>query len=353
MQLGDGTNLRDRRRDLAAAATDRLLSLHPDFRTLIRPDEKQECVDDLALHVLFLADAAALDSPEIFEEYVAWTKTLLDARGVPASRLHAHLAALADILPRRVASPLSDTAAACLRGVLEHFDDLPAGPDSFLDERRPLGPLARRFTHALLALRRDEGSRLISEALDAGTSVEDIYLDVFQPTLHEVGRLWQLNGISVAHEHYCTAAIQLLMGELHPRLIGPPRPPRRAVATCVTGELHELGLRMVTDFLDHAGWETHFVGASLPAKSVVDLLIETGSPVLCISVTFATHLMRAAELIGEARAEPACADVGIVVGGRAFSRSPFLWRRMGANAWARDAREAVAACEALIAQIQE
>lgn len=343
-------NLRDRRQELAVAAVDRMLSLHPDFRTLIRPDEKQACVDDLALHVLYLAEAAALDSPELFEEYVAWTKALLGSRGVPASRLQVHLEALVQILPERVAAPLSGTAAAYLRGVIEQFEHLPEAPKCFIDEHRPNGPLAQRFLHALLALRRDEAMHLIVEALDAGTSVQDIYLEVFQPALHEVGRLWQLNRISVAHEHYCTAAIQLLMGELYPRLIAPPRPPRRMVAACVTGEMHEVGLRMVADLLDHEGWETHFVGASLPAKSVVDLLIETRAPVLCISVTVATHLMRAAELIGEVRANPNCAEIGIVVGGGAFARAPFLWRRMGANAYAADAREAVAACETLIAK---
>jgi methanogenic corrinoid protein MtbC1 len=342
--------LRDRSRELATATVDRMLSLHADLRTLIHPDERQECVDDLALHVLFLADAAALDSPEIFEEYVAWTKSLLGSRGVPASRLRTHLAALADVLPERVAPPLNEMAAAYLRGTLDHFEQLPAAPDSCIDEHRPLGALAQRFTQALLGLRREEATHVVTEAVDAGAPVQDIYLGVFQPALHEVGRLWQLNRISIAHEHYCTAAIQLLMGELYPRLVAPPRPPRRMVAACVTGELHELGLRMVADLLDHEGWETHFVGASLPAKSVVDLLIETRSPVLCISVTMASHLMRAAELIGEARAHPDCAEVAILVGGGAFARSPFLWHRMGADAYARDAREAVASCEALIAQ---
>lgn len=349
MHIQDGMNLRERRQELAVAAVDRMLSLHPDFRTLIRPGEQQECIDDLALHVLYLAEAAALDSPELFEEYVAWAKALLGSRDIPASRLHAHLEALAQVLPERLAAPLSDAAAACLRGVLERFEHLPEAPPSFIEERRPLGSLAREFLHALLALRRDEATRLIVTALDAGTPVQDIYLEVFQPALHEVGRLWQLNRISVAHEHYCTAAIQLLMGELYPRLIAPPRPPRRMVATCVTGELHEVGLRMVADLLDHEGWETHFIGASLPAKSVVELLIETRAPVLCISVSVATHLMRAAELIGEVRANPHCSEIGIVVGGGAFARSPFLWRRMGADAYARDAREAIAACEALLA----
>ena len=45
----------------------------------------------------------------------------------------------------------------------------------------------------------------------------------FEPVQHEIGRLWQINHISVAHEHYCTSVTQMIMSELYPYATGLPR----------------------------------------------------------------------------------------------------------------------------------
>ena len=42
---------------------------------------------------------------------------------------------------------------------------------------------------------------------------------------------------------------------------------RCVVVTCVGGELHELGARMVGDFFDMAGWDTYFCGADTPHEA--------------------------------------------------------------------------------------
>ena len=41
------------------------------------------------------------------------------------------------------------------------------------------------------------------------------------------------------------------------------------VATCIGGELHEIGIRMVADFFEMEGWDTYYLGANTPADAVV------------------------------------------------------------------------------------
>ncbi len=100
-----------------------------------------------------------------------------------------------------------------------------------------------------------------------------LYLQVFQPALHRVGRLWQLNRVGVAEEHYCTAATQLIMSQLYPYLFTGERHRRIMVATCASGELHEIGARMVSDFFELEGWDTIYLGASAPAGEVVETAV--------------------------------------------------------------------------------
>src|SRR5690606_1855997 len=116
------------------------------------------------------------------------------------------------------------------------------------------------------------------------------YQHIFQPSQYEVGRLWQCNKITVAHEHYCTAATQLIMSGLYSYIFSADRIGKTLVACSISGELHELGIRMVTDFFEMDGWDTYYLGASMPDRQLIEALIEHNADVLAISVTLPTHV---------------------------------------------------------------
>ena len=177
--------------------------------------------------------------------------------------------------------------------------------------------------------------------MEEDTSVKDVYLHVFQPAQREVGRLWQTNQISVAQEHYCTAATQLIMSLLYPRIFASGRIGHTLVATCVVGELHELGVRMVADFFEMEGWDTYYVGANTPTNSILRTLADRKADVLAISATMTFHVRAVAQLIAEVRASEACSSVHILVGGYPFNVSLDLWQQVGASGYASDAQQAV------------
>ena len=76
------------------------------------------------------------------------------------------------------------------------------------------------FLEAVLAGSRRTAFGVVDRALEAGLELRGLYLDVFQPALRDVGRLWQENRITVADEHLATAITQAAMGRLYERLIG-------------------------------------------------------------------------------------------------------------------------------------
>ncbi|WP_051140488.1 cobalamin B12-binding domain-containing protein [Azospirillum brasilense] len=175
----------------------------------------------------------------------------------------------------------------------------------------------------------------------------DLYLHVFQPALREIGRLWQTRAITVAHEHFATAATQAIMGQLYPAIFAAERRGLSMVATCVGGEQHEIGIRMVADFFEMAGWDSHYLGANTPADSVVRSVRERGARVLAVSATITAHVGRVAALIAAVRAEPG-EPPHVLVGGYPFNLVPDLWKTVGADAFAPGAEEAVAIAERLI-----
>jgi len=337
-----------RRADLAEAVTARHYERNPDLVTRWGEAGREKCVQDAAYHLSYLSEALAAGSPALFVDYVAWAKVVLSGRGIPEADLAANLEVLREVLHRELPPRLGEAAGAYVATGLEHLPFLPSSLPSVFAAGLPLADLAQRFVAALLDGDRRAASAMILAAVDGGTPLKEIYLHVFQRSQREIGRLWQMNRLSVAQEHFCTAATQLIMSQLYPLLFSAERKGRTLVATCVSGDLHEIGVRMVADFLEMEGWDTFYLGADVPAASVVRTLIDRRADVLAVSATMTFHLRAVEALIAAVRAAPQARHVKILVGGYPFNADPDLWRTIGADACAADAEESLAAAERLV-----
>lgn len=308
----------------------------------VRVGEPDCYLEDATLHLRSLSDAILGASERLFVDYVDWARTVYAARNLSDSYLEEQLAslrtALCDELPEAI--PSADTFLSAAFARLSK-------PPIELKCRVLADSLAARYLERLLAYDRDGAVGLVTAALDQGTSLRDVYLEVIQTVQHEIGRLWQLNCISVAQEHYCTAVSQLVLAQLYPRMMHGPGGPRM-VSTCASEELHELGARMVADFFEMDGWDTTYLGANAPADSVLQLLRERRAALLAISVTMSSHLHDALFLIQRVREAQDLSHVKIMVGGRPFFTGGDLWKRLGADGCANDAQEAVRRARALL-----
>lgn len=210
---------------------------------------------------------------------------------------------------------------------------------AFADDTLQL--LTQDYLRLLLAGNRAEASQLVLNAREQGCALKDIYLGILQPALREVGELWHVGQISVAQEHFCSAATQMVMSQLYPWVFRSDKINRSLVAACVPQELHEIGIRMVADLFEVEGWHTYFTGANTPSSSLVATIEERQADVVAISATIPQHIPSVMRLIEAIRATDYGQRVKIMVGGYPFNLSADLWQRVGADAFAADAYEAV------------
>ncbi len=178
------------------------------------------------------------------------------------------------------------------------------------------------------------------ELLDHGVLARTLYLDVLGPSLQEVGSRWQRGLISVAQEHLATAIVSSVMAMVAPRLVELPAIGRRAVLACTDGELHDVGLRMVGDFLEADGWEVLFLGALTPPDALQHLVAESEPDVVGLSTALTTHLAGAAASIAAIRQLEA--PPFVMVGGQAYRDDPSVALGIGADALLADAGAASA-----------
>jgi MerR family transcriptional regulator, light-induced transcriptional regulator len=207
-------------------------------------------------------------------------------------------------------------------------------------------PTRDAFLHAIRRGDRRAAFRSLDEALDAGLDLNTLYVDVVQPAMREIGRLWQENEITIAEEHLATAITESAMSRAFERVFvwRDQRTPR-LIAACADDERHQMGLRMLCDLLELEGWETIYLGASVPIESLTELVASREPDAVAISATIAPHIPRVRAAITAIRATRVARQPVIAVGGRAFLGDPSLAGRVGADLTASDAAQAVRALD--------
>ena len=176
------------------------------------------------------------------------------------------------------------------------------------------------YVAAVLAGDGVRARHLIDDAVVRGLPVAEAYLGVLQPAMAQVGALWEAGEVGVGLEHYATTVTQGIVGTLGPRMRVAPTSGRLAVLACTPGERHALGVQMVGDFVEGAGWEVLNLGASLPVSELVALVQAEQPDVVGLSTSTPDRLAGAeAALSALAELDPA---PYVVVGGGAWDGVP-------------------------------
>lgn len=223
-----------------------------------------------------------------------------------------------------------------------------AEPPSAASDNRPyLTHLARLYLETLRAGERERAVKVVMDECMNGRSIEEIYLQILQPALEEIGYQWEIAAADVYEEHFISAVTSDLMARVMQYAPTPPRRKGTFLSVASGGELHEFGLKMVNDLMELAGWQTFYLGVNVPSRAIIKAVEDHQASLLGISVTMQYNINGAATIIRGLRASRSCRNLRIIVGGRAFRKDPDLFRAIGADAQALSASEAVAVAKRL------
>ncbi|MBZ0178433.1 MAG: cobalamin-dependent protein [Melioribacteraceae bacterium] len=320
----------------------------PDIEIKYGKNGVERTKEDLNYHLEHLTAAVCLNDKNLFLDYAAWLKMFFTSINLPVDYQKVPFSHIKETAEELFSDRFEQQLVSIVNYVLERYDALPAEQNSFISENNKLNIIAQQYMNSLLRKERTSAERIILNQMQTGANIKEIYLYVFQPVQWEIGRLWQMNKISVAMEHYFTAATQFIMSRLYEYIFTTKKNGRNLIAASVSGELHELGIRMVADFFEIEGWNTFYLGANTPVKSISQMIKETGSEVLAISATIAFNIPKVKSLISELRNEFDKTSLKIIVGGKAFNSNPELWQNIGADGYAVDAAEAITLANRLL-----
>lgn len=334
-----GTVLRENRDFISSDALKMQYAQMPELEPFRTPEFDDISLQDTRYTVLYLADSITVNSPKLFKSYIRWFIDILNGLHLPLSYLEISLTSIASVAKTYMDAKYRETIDEYIQqglSVMHENDSI------FIDSKSSL--LAchmENYLNFLLEGNRHAASMLIDDLIEQQFSVEQIYVDIFQESQYKLGKLWQSNQISVAEEHYCTASTQLIMGQLYPLIFATPKNNRVFVGACIGGELHELGIRMVSDFFELEGWNSYYLGANTSLRGIIDSIVAKKPDVIGLSTTMGYHISDLIKTIDAIRKHPSCQTVKILVGGYPFLTDPDLWKEVGADGTASNAKKAI------------
>ncbi|MFP4372214.1 MAG: cobalamin-dependent protein [Halanaerobium sp.] len=336
------------RESLIEKIMDQQMKLMPELKEKYNSVMNEKSRSDISHNLNYLAQAVFIDEKSIFSNYYNWLYTVLKERGIELELLKKNLLAIENVFKSefnqkdfKVIKSFLDEAELSLENPENHYQ-------SFIKDDNFLQQEAEEYLSYLIEMEKDKAVNYILNLVDNGTAVEDVYLKIFQTVQYEIGRLWQLDQISIAQEHYATSVTQLAMSQLYPKIFNSFKKGKKALTTCIGDELHELGIRMVADLLELNGWDTIHLGSNTPALEILKIIEEKNIDLLAISVTVPNQLEESKSLISAIREKDKLSQLKIMVGGRLFMQHKDLWQKIGADGFADDAKEAVKVADSIL-----
>lgn len=286
----------------------------------------------------YLYESIVANDPQILLNYSLWADELFKGLKLPENTMLETLECLKTTISREFpeihykASQMIDES---LKALMTNQKQLLIN-----NTLTPLSEHANIYVDMLLNGNRHLALQFIEQLSNQGVSVKDIYLEIFQPAQYQIGQLWLKNEISVAKEHYCTAATQRAMSLLYPKIFTTERKGLTFVAACVGNELHEIGVRMIADFFEMDGWDTYYLGANTPTDSIIKAVNERNADLVGLSITLPIHRSLLRSVIEQIKPQLP-PKTKIIIGGYALNQSSVNVEWFGAHAYAPNALKAV------------
>jgi len=170
--------------------------------------------------------------------------------------------------------------------------------------------------------------RTAVEAVTSGAvSIPTLYRDVLSRILADTGEAWHRGETSIWEEHLASATVRTIVEIVYPGVLKAKAeiaPAGRSVLlACPPEEAHDLGLRMVADRFDMAGWSTFFLGPDTPVEEVTAAARRLGVDAIVMSSSTHFHRLAVRHAVDALKKE--LPDTDIWVGGPAFVGAATGW----------------------------
>ncbi len=335
-------NANERMIEIAKEVFIRHFELDPKLSEMYDERRKMLMYEDILYNLGYLDTAMSLNDDKIFPEYARWIYRLLYYlmkdlnKETVKDQMALHFKILNEVLAKNMPTDEAAKANNHIQNAITAIKKESESSD--LPERLLAGnylDIKENYINHLLAGNTRGAIQIIEEAAKIGIRLEDIYIEILQNVMYEVGDLWHKQIITIDKEHYCTSTTQMALSQFYSTIFSKPRKGLKIITCSVGSELHEMGIRMVSDLFEYNGWDSVYLGAGVPKEALLHAIKEHKPNMVGLSVTMPQHLPLCLEYVSAIR--ETFKDVKIAVGGRAFETTDRLWEKWDVDVYKENA----------------
>lgn len=317
---------------------DRQYDIQPEFKKY-GAKGMIHALDDAKSNIDYLLSAIGADSRLLFQQYNRWVNTLFTNLKLPVDSMEVFYYCTKQVFKEMSDKGLMDNK---LFDKINEYIDI--GTEALKNEKydsisyfqrdNPFRELLHKYSNFVFTGDKISAIKLFKDIASSDIEIKDIYKYILQPFQLELGNLWHGNKINVAQEHFSTAVSQVAMSLLYDRIFDTPKNNKIFLGTCVQGELHEFGIRMICDYMEYRGWNTYYLGANMSHSSIVKMINDKRPDVIAISCSMMFNVSKVQELIETIKSSGI--STPITVGGYPFNIDKNLWENVGSDAYSDD-----------------
>jgi methanogenic corrinoid protein MtbC1 len=186
---------------------------------------------------------------------------------------------------------------------------------------------------AILKGDREQANRLLDEYASPGGSRAAMH-DVLGPVLEDIGNKWGEEKISLAQGYVAGKVAEDLLLKIHveeKKALVAPVNKGPVVVGNIEDDYHSLGRKLVSVFLQSAGWRVVDLGNDVTADVFIDTAIETGARVIGVSAMMYTTAGNIRRVRDELDRRRLTGKIMLAVGGAVFKFRLELAQEVGGD----------------------
>jgi len=304
---------------------------------------RKKMYEDILYNLSFLDIAERLDDELLFKNYAIWLYQLMVRlmKDLTPSRVKEQMIVHYTLLKEALRNVFDEALYLSYEKHLNiAIEATKSASDSIQDTAFSHGTFYEaRSIYLNLLMNGDAKAAItyIQGLYHQGYAIDDIFVEVLQEVMKEIGNLWHQAKVSVEQEHYMTSVTQIAISQFYSLIFETKRNGLKLLSCTVGSELHEMGSRMVSDLFENHGWEGIYLGAALPASQILNGIKRHNPDLVALSVTMPQHLIECKTIVELIRKE--YPTVKIAVGGRAFQMTDAVWKKWNVDYCSKDAKE--------------
>lgn len=209
--------------------------------------------------------------------------------------------------------------------------------------------LLAKMEQSIINYDKDEAVRLAKMALEKGIEPAEAINKGFVKGIQAVGGLFGREEIflpELVMGAEAMAAATDILGEAIKKSGRKVKYLAKGVAGTVQGDVHDIGIRLVTTFLIASGFDIVFLGVDIPSSLFVEKAKELKPDLILLSALLTTTMPNQKEVIDSLKEAGIRENVKVLVGGAPVSQD---WvEQIGADGYGENASAAVEVAKKLI-----